>query len=130
MKALTFLLPSLLFFSTPAAFAADMPPNVSAQTQEMIFHISGNIIDREQNAVLIWGRAVPVNTEGEIPFGTLARDSNIVVLNPRPEGLSGFYGGYHCFQRKKSALNAFGAPVSVWEYGDCRLVDSSGRPRP
>ena len=130
VKCATCVLLALILFSGAAALAADMPPKLSAQTDEVIFLISGNVVDREPNAILVWGLAVPVNTQGEIPFGTLARDSNIVVLNPGAEGLSGsYYVGYHCFRRKKSGTNAFGAPVPLWEYADCRLVNSSGRPR-
>lgn len=90
------------------------------EAQHPLVKIVGKIKDRERNAILVWGRALPVESTDLRTFGVLLQDSNIVVLNPERQWITmtHYAGALHYFLRKDSGPNAFGVNVPVWVYGD------------
>jgi hypothetical protein len=83
-----------------------------------IFQIVGEIKDRDEKSLTIWGRAYPIGSKGAL--GTNFYEANLIVINPdkRCDHGSHYLEGKHCFMRKSTGTNAFGAPVHVWVYGD------------
>jgi hypothetical protein len=82
------------------------------------FFIMGEIKDREEDYLQIWGSAIPTNDDFSSP-GTTQED-NIIVLKPnKAKILYNYYnGGKHYFMYKGYSKNVFGADVPVRYYGD------------
>lgn len=89
------------------------------ETEAVRFSISGDVTDRTETSVAVWGLSVPPNLDANV-FGALLQSGNIVVQNMDPKGLMGgrFYRGEHYFVEKRTAKNGFGTDVPVYVFGD------------
>ena len=83
-----------------------------------LFIIYGEIKDREDNFLQIWGSALPANNDFSLP-GTV-QENNIIIVNPDKSKIlyNGYAGGKHYYLYKGFSKNAFGADVPVWYYGE------------
>lgn len=83
-----------------------------------LFIIYGEIKDREENFLQIWGSAIPANNDFSSP-GTV-EENNIIIVNPEKDKIiyNGYAGGKHYYLYKGFSKNAFGADVPVRYYGE------------
>ncbi|MCF8009518.1 MAG: hypothetical protein K9K32_07100 [Halanaerobiales bacterium] len=83
------------------------------------FNIQGEMIDRNQEDILLWGKAIPANRDYNT-YGTLIDNSNIIVKNYYKDGFRiDFYnGGYHFLLGKEKGESSTGQTVPIWVYGD------------
>ena len=81
-----------------------------------LFEIFGEIKDRDEKRLILWGRAIPVN--GNLnALGSLMEEGNIVVYNYGQENISiNFYKGRHVYKEKTYGSNAFGGLVGAYAY--------------
>ena len=81
-----------------------------------VFQITGKVLDREPDAVQIWGIAIPINGN-RTHWARQFEKTNIAVLNPKPLRNPTYYHGNHYFLGKTTSKNAFGASVPLWVFG-------------
>lgn len=83
-----------------------------------LFLIYGEIKDREENILQIWGTALPVDNDYSSP-GTV-EENNIIVVNPEKDKIiyNNYTGGKHYYLYKGVSKNAFNANVPVRYYGE------------
>jgi len=93
----------------------------AARPNEIPFTVTGEVVDREEHAVRLWGKALPPGNWN--PLGALYRDANILVLYPAQSALKGpiYIPSHYCFVGKQTGTNRFGAAIPVWVYGPCPL---------
>src|SRR4051812_25064676 len=85
--------------------ALTVATSVAGQTGLKV-QIVGQIIDREEKAILVWGRALPSNGDGAA-FGANVGEANLMVWGAKVTNPV-MYMGDACFIGKDSALNAAG----------------------
>jgi hypothetical protein len=83
-----------------------------------LFDIVGEIKDRDEKRLILWGRAIPVN--GDInALGSQLEEGNIVIYDYKQNGISiNFYKGRHVYKEKTYGSNAFGGIVGAYAYGN------------
>jgi hypothetical protein len=94
--------------------------------QGLEVQIVGEIIDREQAAVVVWGVALPRDQYKATAFGAVLKEATLLVLNPKLTNPV-IYEGMACFIGKDQGVNRFGAPVPVWIYGPCEMVPKASK---
>lgn len=82
------------------------------------FSVRGRIMDREENAVYLFGIAIPSNGDWNHLGALYVRgEGNIAILNPRPLARRDYYADSPVyFVNKTTGLNAFGVSVPVRVY--------------
>lgn len=95
--------------------------NEYKRAHEESFKILGTIKDRNEEHLIIFGTAVPVD-EDYSRMGTLLTEGNIEVFGPETKSIMGStYGwnekAYHRYIIKSYGVNAFGMSVPVYWYG-------------
>jgi hypothetical protein len=85
------------------------------------FRIFGEIVDREQAAVLVWGVAQPENGN-YAAFGTHTTNANLLVLNPTFTNAVLYHERGLCLLKKDQTANQYGALVPVWIYAPCSMT--------
>jgi hypothetical protein len=82
------------------------------------FHISGDIKDRSDTSVSVWGTAVPGDNDLS-RMGTLTKDGHVHIINAPKESIIGStYIGQRYYIEKRTGKNGFGAAVPVYVFGD------------
>lgn len=91
------------------------------------FLISGDVKDRDETSLAVFGVAVPNDLARQNDLGAVMRKASVVVEGYHQRGLMGgqFYNGEHNFLRKAEGKNAFGAAVPVWVYGAAPAVQKA-----
>lgn len=91
---------------------------VEEKSKYPLFIIYGEIKDREENFLQIWGTALPVSNDFSSP-GTV-EENNIIVVNPEKDKIlyNNYAGGKHYYLYKGFSKNAFGVDVPVRYYGE------------
>lgn len=82
------------------------------------FRVTGEIQDRDENAIQIWGNAIPWNDDFNNIGTVTGYGGNIIVKNPRKnQSYSNYYVGDKVyFLEKTYGTNAFGGEVQVRIY--------------
>lgn len=120
--------------SVREAQCANYEQRVQACTAKLprLFRVTGRIVDRMDNKLLLWGRAQPLDdspaarsAEGTV----IVADANLQVepfaQSDRPILMGGFYSGNHHFRGRSSAPGRMGGIVPVFLYGDYPNDDRS-----
>ncbi|MDP8206813.1 MAG: hypothetical protein P9L92_09140 [Candidatus Electryonea clarkiae] len=89
------------------------------------FQIQGEINDRSENSILIYGTAFPTDSDYS-KLGNL-HEGNILVKNPHNDAISmDSYGwvklAFHRYEGKEYGENAFGGSVPIYVYGSKREI--------
>lgn len=98
-----------------------LPLGVLAQTER--FKIFGEVVDRDETSLLIWGFAVPLSGNHGAMGANETHQTNLMIQFGRPltsDDVLRWSLDVYCFVKKGSGVNSFGAPVSVWYYSKCK----------
>lgn len=88
------------------------------EAQHSEFTITGQVKDRDEDSVLVWGYALAKSGDNSV-FGVNLQEVSILVQNPTYAAPTGtLYSGDHFLLGKRHGQNALGAAVPVWIYGD------------
>ncbi len=100
-----------------AIHAAMLPELAKFKSAHEIFQIQGKIQDRDENNVMVYGRAFNTDID-ERNLGQHFQETSILVEGYASQGLSGFYyTGKHFFLERREGKNSLGAAVPLYVYG-------------
>ena len=99
-----------------------------AQIYSQKFEIHGEIKDRGEDYVLIWGRSIPEDKDYN-KIGTLIVDEGYIqIQNPDKYGINvNYYRGSHKYIGKGYGTTGFGGPRPVYLFGKIDLIPEAIR---
>ena len=88
------------------------------QSKSVAFQIAGEVKDRDEGVIQIFGLSVPQNHDFTL-VGACQQNCNLIIVNPMKDRDYGHHYGpaLHYFKEKKYSKNAFGGQVPVFVFG-------------